>query len=51
LVSDLDLTRRIGNDTDSIFFIETNSRLQSFHGRLLCAFESAALQNPGKEAS
>ena len=44
----VDLEQRIGNRQDSIFFIESNDKLTEFRPRLLCAFESAAMQNPDK---
>ena len=42
------LEQKIGNRQDSIFFIESNDNLTEFRPRLLCAFESAAMQNPDK---
>ena len=42
----VDLENVIGDNENNIFFIESNNNLTKFHPRLLCAFESAAIQNP-----
>ena len=47
-IHEVDLEQKIGNRQDSIFFIESNDNLTEFRPRLLCAFESAAMQNPDK---
>ena len=47
-IHEVNLEQRIGNRQDSIFFIESNDKLTEFRPRLLCAFESAAMQNPDK---
>ena len=43
--------RIITDDSNNIFFIESNNALVKFHPRLLCAFESAANHNPNKKVT
>ena len=40
------LEEMIGEKENNIFFIESNNNIATFHPRLLCTFESAALHNP-----
>ena len=49
LIDMINIEKRISaDDSDNIFFIESNNDLVKFHPRLLCAFESAAIHNPNK---
>ena len=43
--------RIITDDSNNIFFIESNNALVKFHPRLFCAFESAAINNPNKKGT
>ena len=45
-IETVELEKVIHREGRNIFFIESNNDVTSFHPRLLCAFESAALHNP-----
>ena len=45
-IKTVNLEELIGSNENNLFFIETNDNISALHPRLLCAFESAAAQNP-----
>ncbi len=51
LIGPLDLDAIAAGSSENLFFIETNDTLREFHPRLVCAFESAARQNPTQKVS